>query len=184
MSRGASGYASQTHTHSYNDLTDVPSDQGTTYTHPVTHPASMITGLATVATSGSYSDLTGKPTSLPADGGDADTVGGKYPSSFANASHTHSTYLPLSGGALTGNLNVGGILRVNNQQSIYDDGSMITLSTNNRQTMIAGSAIYSKKTIQVSSDKRLKENIELVDPDKCVKFINGLDVKTFNFIRR
>lgn len=32
-----------------------------TYTHPSTHPASMITGL---------------PTSLPADGGNADTVGG------------------------------------------------------------------------------------------------------------
>ena len=32
------------------------------YTHPATHPASMITGLATVATSGSYNDLKDKPT--------------------------------------------------------------------------------------------------------------------------
>lgn len=32
------------------------------YTHPSSHPASMITGLATVATSGSYNDLTNKPT--------------------------------------------------------------------------------------------------------------------------
>lgn len=175
------GYAATTHTHSYNDLTDVPSDQGG-YTHPATHPASMITGLATVATSGKYSDLTGKPTSLPADGGDADTVGGKYPSAFASSSHSHSSYLPLSGGTLSGNLNVGGILRVNNQQSVYDDGSMITLSTNNRQTMIAGSAIYSKKTIQVSSDERLKENIETVNPYSCAAFIEGLDVKTFNYI--
>lgn len=31
------------------------------YTHPSTHPASMITGLATVATSGNYNDLSGKP---------------------------------------------------------------------------------------------------------------------------
>ena len=37
----------------------------TVYTHPSTHPASMITGLATVATSGSYNDLTNKPT-IPA----------------------------------------------------------------------------------------------------------------------
>lgn len=175
------GYAASTHTHSYNDLTDVPS-AADPYTHPATHPASMITGLATVATSGNYNDLSNKPTSLPADGGDADTVGGKYPSAFANADHTHSTYLPLSGGSLTGNLNVGGILRVNNQQSIFDSGSMITLSTNNRQTMIAGSAIYSKVTIQVSSDARLKENVECVDPDKCLDFINDLDVKTFNYI--
>ena len=34
------------------------------YTHPATHPASMITGLATVATSGKYSDLSGRP-SIP-----------------------------------------------------------------------------------------------------------------------
>lgn len=34
----------------------------TVYTHPSTHPASMITGLSTVATSGSYNDLTNKPT--------------------------------------------------------------------------------------------------------------------------
>lgn len=33
----------------------------TVYTHPATHPASMITGLAAVATSGSYADLSGKP---------------------------------------------------------------------------------------------------------------------------
>ena len=32
------------------------------YTHPATHPASMITGLSTVATSGNYDDLTNKPT--------------------------------------------------------------------------------------------------------------------------
>lgn len=43
----------------------VPSDAkftDTVYTHPSTHAASMITGLATVATSGKYSDLTGQPT--------------------------------------------------------------------------------------------------------------------------
>lgn len=176
------GYAASNHTHSYNDLTDVPSDSGSSYTHPATHPASMITGLATVATSGNYNDLSNKPTSLPANGGDADTIGGNYPSAFASASHTHNTYLPLSGGSLTGNLNVGGIFRVNNQQSVYDDGDMITLSTNNRRTMIAGSAIYSKQTIQVSSDERLKENIQVADPDKCSEFINSIDVKTFNYV--
>ena len=43
----------------------VPSDAkftDTVYNHPATHPASMITGLATVATSGSYADLSDKPT--------------------------------------------------------------------------------------------------------------------------
>ena len=66
---------------SYNDLSDKPTIP-TAYTHPSSHPASMITGLAKVATSGSYNDLSNKPTiptipsSLPANGGNADTVGG------------------------------------------------------------------------------------------------------------
>ena len=104
------------------------------------------------------------------------------PSSFENSDHTHSDYLPLSGGSLTGNLNIGGIMRVNNQQSVYGIGTIITLSTNNRQAMIAGSQIYSKVAIQVSSDERLKENTKPVDREKCVEFINGIDVKTFNYI--
>lgn len=38
------------------------------YTHPTTHPASIITGLSTVATSGSYNDLVDKPTIPSIDG--------------------------------------------------------------------------------------------------------------------
>lgn len=74
------------------------SGDGSGYVHPSTHPASMITGLATVATSGRYADLEGKPeipvipASLPANGGNADTVGGKYASEFATSGHTHSGY--------------------------------------------------------------------------------------------
>ena len=100
-----SGYAPTSHGHSYNDLSDKPTIPAA-YTHPANHPASMITGLSTVATTGKYSDLTGKPTiptipaSLPANGGNADTVGGKSASDFAIASHTHE----LS--AITGLLNL------------------------------------------------------------------------------
>lgn len=101
---------------------------------------------------------------------------------YAASGHSHSEYLPTSGGTVNGNLNVAGILRVNGQQSVYDSGTMITLSTNNRETMIAGSKIYSKTTISVSSDRRLKENIEEVSADDMTKFINGLGIKTFNYI--
>lgn len=45
----------------YNDLANKPTIPAA-YTHPGSHPASMITGLATVATTGKYSDLTGLPT--------------------------------------------------------------------------------------------------------------------------
>lgn len=91
-----SGYASSSHGHSYNDLSDKPTIPSA-YTHPSTHPASMITGMATVATSGSYNDLSNKPTiptvpaSLPANGGNADTVDGKHATDFALSGHTHST---------------------------------------------------------------------------------------------
>lgn len=46
---------------SYTDLTNKPTIPNA-YTHPTSHPASMITGLAAVATSGSYNDLSNKPT--------------------------------------------------------------------------------------------------------------------------
>lgn len=45
----------------YADLTGKPTIPEA-YTHPTSHPASMITGLAGVATSGNYNDLENKPT--------------------------------------------------------------------------------------------------------------------------
>lgn len=100
----------------------------------------------------------------------------------ADSSHTHSGYLPTSGGTVSGNLNVSGILRVNGQQAIYDSGSMITLSTNNRETMIAGSKIYSKVQIAVSSDERLKEAINPAPVDNLAEMIDNLNVCTYNYI--
>lgn len=90
-------YADASHNHSYNDLTDKPTIPAA-YTHPASHPATMIDGLAGVATSGSYNDLSDKPTiptvpaSLPANGGNADTVDGKHADDFAATSHTHTDY--------------------------------------------------------------------------------------------
>lgn len=55
------GYANAIHGHSYNDLNDKPTIPSA-YSHPENHPASMITGLATVATTGNYDDLNDKPT--------------------------------------------------------------------------------------------------------------------------
>ena len=46
------------------------------YIHPPTHPASMITGLATVATTGNYNDLIGRPVRMIAEGGNCDTING------------------------------------------------------------------------------------------------------------
>lgn len=65
------------------------------YVHPDTHAASMITGLSDVAQSGSYNDLTDRPTiptiptALPADGGNADTLDGYHAAYFAPGQHNH-----------------------------------------------------------------------------------------------
>lgn len=58
------------------------------YIHPETHPASMITGLANVATSGDYEDLLNKPTTLPP------------------SEHTHEELMPKTGGTFTGEVNM------------------------------------------------------------------------------
>ena len=48
--------------------------------------------------------------------------------------------------------------------------------------MIAGSAIFSKTTISVSSDERLKENIKPAETDELVELVKNIDVKTFDYI--
>lgn len=53
--------ADANHGHSYDDLADKPVIPEA-YVHPETHPATMIAGLAPVAISGAYADLTGLPT--------------------------------------------------------------------------------------------------------------------------
>ena len=73
------------------------------YVHPDTHAASMITGLSDVAQSGSYNDLTDRPTiptiptALPADGGNADTLDGYHAAYFASGQHNHdAVYAPAN----------------------------------------------------------------------------------------
>ena len=117
-------------------------------------------------------------------------------SGYASSSHTHSDYLSTSGGTVSGTLycsstssaldvmgeaNFRSVVRTLGTQTLYNSGSGITLSSNNTTTYIAGSSIYSSKTISVSSDERLKENIENVETDKMIDFINGIDVKSFNY---
>ncbi len=67
------------------------------YVHPTSHPATMITGLSKVATTNSYNDLNDKPiiptipSSLPANGGNADTVDGKHLIVSSSAPTTNDT---------------------------------------------------------------------------------------------
>lgn len=125
----------------------------------------------------STSDITGLTALL---NGKADS--GHTHSNYASSTHTHSNYLPTSGGTVTGEVNFsGGLLRLKGVQTLFNSGTMITVSSNNIDTMIAGKAIYSKVAISVSSDERVKENIAPVDTQACIDFINAIDVKTFNY---
>ena len=65
----------------------------TVYTHPSTHPASMITGLHPSATTGvagsvAWDNVTGKP------------------STFTPSEHTHEELMPKTGGTFTGEVNM------------------------------------------------------------------------------
>ena len=82
------------------------------YVHPSTHPASMITGLASVATSGSYNDLTDKPNiaeeidvdTTITEGGTNPVTGGAIYTALAgkaDASHTQSANT-ITAGVLAG----------------------------------------------------------------------------------
>lgn len=74
---------------SYNDLTNKPTIPAA-YTHPSTHPASMITGLAKVATSGSYTDLTNKPT-IPTVSNDlTNALKAKYDAAYTHSQSAHA----------------------------------------------------------------------------------------------
>ena len=96
VNEALSGKADSTHTHSQYLTAEDIDEIGSGYVHPDTHPATMITGLSDVATTGSYNDLSDKPTipvipaSLPANGGNADTVDGKHSTDFATANHNHA----------------------------------------------------------------------------------------------
>ena len=75
------------------------------------HSASSISGLAKVATSGSYSDLTNKPT-IP-------SLSGYATQSWVNTQL--GSYLPKSGGTMTGNITFssGGVKQTQNATSNY-----------------------------------------------------------------
>lgn len=76
----------------------------------------------------------------------------------------------------------GTILRVNGQQAIFDSGTNMIYGTNNRDTMIAGNAIYSRVAIQTQSDRRLKENIIPADARSLADMVNNVKLVSYNYI--
>ena len=120
-------------------------DNANYYIHPPTHPASMISGLATVATSGSYNDLTNKPT-IP----EQITVDSEISSTSTNPVQNKIVYEVLS--AVRENL----LTQINNLSAVAKSGSYndLTDKPSNATTSSAGlmSAADKSKLDGISSD--------------------------------
>ena len=120
-------------------------DNANYYIHPSTHPASMISGLATVATSGSYNDLTNKPT-IP----EQITVDSEISSTSTNPVQNKIVYEMLS--AVRENL----LTQINNLSAVAKSGSYndLTDKPSNATTSSAGlmSAADKSKLDGISSD--------------------------------
>lgn len=120
-------------------------DNANYYIHPSTHPASMISGLATVAKSGSYNDLTNKPT-IP----EQITVDSEISSTSTNPVQNKIVYEVLS--AVRENL----LTQINNLSAVAKSGSYndLTDKPSNATTSSAGlmSAADKSKLDGISSD--------------------------------
>lgn len=157
-------YAAATHTHSLDSVTETTTkkimtaaertklsgiaENANNYTHPASHTASMITGLSTVATSGKYADLSGKPTSMTPTAhthaqsdvtGLADALAGK-----AAASHTHGAVTASANGMMIAadKTKLDGIAAGANKTVV--DSALSSTSTNPVQNKVIDNALYGK----------------------------------------
>lgn len=91
--------------------------------------------------------------------------------------------LTTNGGTVSGEVNFsGGLVKVKGNQGLYATDSRLTVGSNNLETYIVGSTIYSRVAITVASDERLKEGIEDLDVKRACEFVNKLKVKEYNYI--
>lgn len=177
----ASEFANASHTHTISEITGLQTELNGKAASDHSH-----TEYAATSHGHAMSDITGLSSAL-AEKSDVGHTHLGYASSshthseYASSSHTHSNYLSTSGGEVAGNLNITGIFRVGGQQCVYNSGSMVTLATNNLPTMIAGSSIYSKVAIQVSSDVRQKTDIKVADFAKAINFIRNMEIKEYRY---
>lgn len=119
------------------------------------------------------------------------TLGNKLMLSVTNGDTQDYYYLygehhkptPAEIGALsaTGDIDVDGVLRIKGAQFAYNNGTRITFGAGTKETYVIGTKLYCNQSWTVASDATLKENVAAVDTDACVKFIESLTVKTYNY---
>lgn len=159
-----SGKAAASHTHSLDEVSEttakkiMTADERTKlsgiaagankYTHPTSHPASMITGLADVATTGSYNDLSNKPTTMTPKAhthaqsdvtGLATALSGK-----ADTGHTHGAASTTANGFMSkeDKTKLNGIATGANKTTV--DTALSASSTNPVQNKVINTALAGK----------------------------------------
>lgn len=159
-----SGKAAASHTHSLDDVSEttakkiMTADERTKlsgiaagankYTHPTSHPASMITGLADVATTGSYNDLSNKPTTMTPTAhthAQSDVTGlSTALSGKADTGHTHGAASTTANGFMSkeDKTKLNGIATGANKTTV--DTALSASSTNPVQNKVINTALAGK----------------------------------------
>lgn len=139
--------------------------------------ASLVSGLATVATSGKYSDLTGLP-AIP-EVAAIDATSFEIDGIVYDVSGSGGNYLPLTGGQLTGDLwlkressNYGNTIFFGNKASDGTGYVYLTEATNNVLTIYASAGIKLKATS--SSNITLNDNRIVTVADKATTSAYGV----------
>lgn len=189
--------ASSSHTHSYISLTDKPTipvavavkgnaessyRTGNVNITPANIGLGNVNNTADSAKSVNYATSAGSANAVA-----WNNVTGK-PSTYTPASHTHS-YLPLSGGTVTGNLGVNGTIMANGN-NIEGSGTLCIRSASSPVNTATGYGLVvtnydatSFKQVEASafaiqSSKKTKENIKNITDEEANKL---LEVKTVSF---
>lgn len=191
-------FAGITHTHVIDDITDLPTPvdaysktevntlltgkANANHTHTEYATVSVVNGKANTNHTHDISDVSQLSTQLAGKASTSHTH-----SDYASSGHTHSNYLSTAGGTVNGQtyfneiVHVDRQVRVNNQQAIFNSGTLMQFGTNNMETKINGSSIVSNKQITVASDERLKEDIKDANVKDMINFVKNINIKNFNY---
>ena len=118
-------YAESSHSHAQADITGLSTALNNKAAADHTHTAAQV-GAAATSHTHSQSDVTGLATALS---GKA-SANHNHDADYSALSHTHD-YVSTSGGSISGDLAVSGVLKVGGQQAFYYSNNNQTIGTNN-----------------------------------------------------
>ena len=167
-----SNYAASSHSHAQSDITGLASALAAKADSSHTH-----SGYAASSHSHAQSEITGLTSALASKADSSHTHSG-----YAASSHSHSDYFEKAGGTISGETNFsGGLVRTKGTQTLFNSGTMINFGSGNLPTNICGEAIYSTKSITVSSDERLKSDVKKLDKQALIDFMKQIELVSYRY---